>query len=86
MEQFKVSAGTNPNSLAGAIAGKIREGKEVELKAIGAGAVNQAVKALAIARGFISPSGVNLTFIPGFVDASIDGQEKTALRFIIQKG
>ena len=54
------------------------------MQAVGAGAINQAVKAIAISRGYIAPSGVNLVCVPGFVDIEIDGEEKTAIKFIVE--
>ena len=68
MEILKVSAKSNPNSVAGALAGVLRERGTAEIQAIGAGALNQAVKAVAIARGFVAPSGVDLICIPAFTD------------------
>jgi len=70
-------------SLAGALTGVIREQGRAEMQAVGAGAVNQAVKAIAIARGYLAPSGIDLVCIPAFVDVKIDDTEKTAIRFIV---
>ncbi|GAV23118.1 stage V sporulation protein S [Carboxydothermus pertinax] len=84
MEVLKVSAKSNPNSVAGALAGVIRERGSAELQAIGAGAINQAVKAVAIARGYVAPSGLDLVCIPAFTDIVIDGEERTAIKLIIQ--
>ena len=84
MEVLKVSAKSNPNSVAGALAGVIRERGGAELQAIGAGAINQAVKAVAIARGFVAPSGLDLVCIPAFVDVIIEGEERTAIKLIVQ--
>lgn len=84
MEVLKVSAKSNPNSVAGALAGVIREKGNAEIQAIGAGAINQAIKAVAIARGFVAPSGVDLICIPAFTDISIEGEERTAIKFIVQ--
>jgi stage V sporulation protein S len=84
MEVLKVSAKSNPNSVAGALAGVLREHGGAEVQAIGAGAINQAVKAVAIARGFVAPSGVNLICIPAFTDVTIDGEERTAIKFIVE--
>jgi len=69
--------------VAGAIAGVFRKEGKVELQAIGAGAINQAVKAIAISRGYVAPSGVDLVCIPGFEDIEINGEERTAIKFII---
>ena len=83
-EILKVSSKSNPNAVAGAIAGLITEDKKVELQAIGAGAINQTVKAIAIARGFVAPSGKNLVCIPAFTDIVIDGDERTAIKLIVE--
>lgn len=66
MDILKVSAKSSPNSIAGALASFIKEKGAVEIQAIGAGALNQAVKAVAIARGFVAPSGIELICIPAF--------------------
>ena len=84
MEVLKVSTKSNPNSVAGALAAIIKEKNIVEIQAVGAGAINQAVKAIAIARGFVAPSGKNLVCIPAFTDIEIDGQERTAIKLIVQ--
>ena len=84
MDVLKVAAKSNPNSVAGALAGVLREEGGAELQAIGAGAVNQAVKAVAIARGFVAPSGMDLVCIPAFTDVEIDGEERTAIKFIVK--
>ncbi len=85
MDVLRVAAKSSPNSVAGALAGAIKEnGGAAELQAIGAGAVNQAVKAVAIARGFVAPSGVDLVCIPAFEDLEIDGEERTAIKFIVK--
>ncbi|MNW28123.1 Stage V sporulation protein S [compost metagenome] len=81
---LKVASSSNPNSVAGAIAGVIREQGRVEVQAIGAGAVNQAVKAAAIVRGFLAPSGIDLIVIPAFQDVEIDGEGRTAIRLIME--
>ena len=81
MEVLKVSS---PNSVAGALAGVLRERGCAELQAIGAGALNQAIKAVAIARGFVAPSGVDLICIPAFTDIQIDGEERTAIKLIVE--
>ncbi|MDD4833490.1 MAG: stage V sporulation protein S [Lutispora sp.] len=83
MEVLKVSSKSNPNSVAGALAGVIREKGGAEIQAIGAGALNQAVKAVAIARGFVAPSGLDLVCVPAFTDVEIDGEERTAIKLII---
>ena len=84
MEMLKVSSKSNPNSVAGAIANIFREKGNVEIRAVGAGALNQAIKAVAIARGFVAPTGKNLVCIPAFQDISIDGEERTAIKIIIE--
>lgn len=84
MEVLKVSAKSNPNSVAGALAGVLRESGHAEMQAIGAGAINQAIKAIAIARGFVAPSGIDLICIPAFTDVLIDDEERTAIKLIVQ--
>lgn len=81
---LKVSSKSSPASVAGAIAGMIKDGSLVELQAVGAGAVNQAVKAIAISRGFLSPIGIEIICIPAFADIVIDGEYRTAIRFTIE--
>ncbi|MDQ7800208.1 MAG: stage V sporulation protein S [Armatimonadota bacterium] len=83
-EVLKVSADSNPKAVAGALAALLREHGSAELQAIGAGAVNQAVKAIAITRGFIAPNGIDLVAIPAFTKVEIDGQERTAIRFLVE--
>jgi len=80
---LKVASSSNPSSVAGALVKNMQEGKEVELLAVGAGAVNQAVKAVAISRGYISPQGVDITIKPGFEDVEIEGKKKTAVKLIV---
>lgn len=84
METLKVSSKSNPNSVAGALANAFRSSDKVEIQAVGAGALNQAVKAIAIARGFLAPSGKNIVCIPAFADISIEGEERTAIKLIIE--
>ena len=84
MEVLKVSSKSNPNSVAGALAGVLREKGSAEIQAIGAGALNQAVKAIAIARGFVSPSGIDLVCVPAFTDINIEGDQKTAIKLIVE--
>lgn len=83
MDILKVSAKSNPNSVAGALAGVIRESGSAEMQAIGAGAINQAIKAIAIARGFVAPSGIDLVCVPAFTDIEIDGEERTAIKLLV---
>ena len=84
MEILKVSSKSNPNSVAGAIANVFREKGSVEIQSVGAGALNQAIKAIAIARGFVAPTGVNLVCIPAFQDITIDSEERTAIKIIVE--
>ena len=84
METLKVSSKSDANKVAGALANVLREKNTVEIQAIGAGALNQAIKAVAIARGFVAPSGKNLICIPAFSDIIIDGEERTAIKLIIE--
>lgn len=84
VEILKVSASSNPKSVAGALAAVIREKGSAEMQAVGAGAVNQAVKAIAITRGFVAPNGVNLICIPAFSEVQIDGEERTAIKFLVE--
>ena len=84
MEVLKVSANSKPNSVAGALAGVLREKGSAEIQTIGAGALNQAIKAIAIARGFVAPGGIDLVCIPAFTDIQIDGEERTAIKLIIE--
>ncbi|HCW50473.1 MAG TPA: stage V sporulation protein S [Clostridiales bacterium] len=84
MDVLKVSAQSKPKSVAGALAAVLREKGEVEIQAIGAGAVNQAVKGIAIARGYVAPNGIDLVCIPAFTEIEINGEERTAIRFIVE--
>lgn len=84
MSLLKVSSKSNPNSVAGAIAGVVREKGIAEVQSIGAGALNQAVKAVAIARGFLAPLGIELVCIPAFSEINLDGEERTAIKLIIE--
>ena len=84
MEVLKVSARSTPNAVAGAIAGVIREQGKVEVQAVGAGASNQAIKAVAIARGYLAPVGMDLICVPAFVNVFIEEEERTAIRLIVE--
>ena len=84
MEVLKVSSKSKPNSVAGALANAFREKQTVEIQAVGAGALNQAVKAVAIARGFVAPSGVDLICVPAFTDIMIEDEERTAIKIIVE--
>ena len=83
MDLLKVSAASKPKLVAGALAAVVREKGEVVLQAVGAAAVNQAVKAIAIARGYVAPSGIDLISIPAFAEIDIDGEQRTAIRFVV---
>ena len=83
MEILKVSTKSNPSKVAGAIENIYREKKEVEIQTVGAGSLNQAIKAIAICRGFVAPTGDNLVVIPAFNDITINGEQKTAIKLII---
>ncbi len=83
-EILKVSSTSDPSATAGALANTIREEGVAELQAIGPKAVNQAVKAITIARGYMAPSGVDLVFLPSFVDVEIDHENKTAMRLEVK--
>ena len=85
MQTLRVSAKSKPNTVAGAIAGIIREEGEVEVQTVGAAALNQAVKAIAIARGFVIASGVDLVCVPSFSEIEIDGNERTAIKLLVLK-
>ena len=84
MDVLRVSTKSNPNAVAGALAGTIREKGSAELQTIGAGALNQAVMAIAIARGYLAPSGRDLICRPAFLDIMVDGQERTAIRLLVE--
>ncbi len=84
MDVLRISTKSNPNSVAGAIAGLIKEKGKAEMQAIGAGALNQAVKAIAIARGFVAPSGVDLICIPAFTEIKIEEDERTGIKLLIE--
>ncbi len=83
-EVLKVSADSKPKAVAGAVAAVLREKGRVELQAVGAGAVNQAVKAIAISRGFVAPNGIDLVAIPAFTKVEIEGEERTAIKFLVE--
>ena len=84
VEVLKVSSRSNPNAVAGALAGVVRQYGAVEVQVVGAGALNQAVKAVAIARGFVAPSNIDLICIPTFADIEIDGESRTAIRLAVE--
>jgi len=84
VDVLKVSSKSNPNACAGALAGVIRHSGAAELQVVGAGALNQAVKAVAIARGFLESAGLDLVCVPRFADIEIDGQRRTAIRLLVE--
>jgi stage V sporulation protein S len=84
LEVLKVSAHSKPVAVAGAIAGVIRTQQRVEVQAIGAGAINQAIKAIAISRGYVAPAGMDLVCVPSFIDIPIDGEERTGIRLLVE--
>jgi stage V sporulation protein S len=84
MAILKVSAHSRPTAVAGAIAGSVRESRRAEVQAIGADAVNQAVKAVAVARGYLEQDNIDVICIPTFVDVEIEGEERTAIKLIVE--
>jgi len=84
MDVIKVSANSRTSAVAGAIAGVVREHKRAEVQAIGAGAVNQAVKALVLATSYLKNDGIHIVCIPEFVDVEIDDKVRTAIKFIVE--
>jgi stage V sporulation protein S len=83
VEVLKVSAQSNAKAVAGALAAVLRQQNQAELQAVGAAAVNQTVKAIAIARGYVAPNGINLVCIPAFTEIQIDGEDRTAIKFLV---
>ena len=84
-EVLKVSTRSRPSAVAGAIAGVIRDSGMAEVQSIGAGATNQAIKAVAIARSYLSEEGIDIVCIPSFIDVAIDDEERTAIRLLIER-
>ena len=84
MNTLKVSSKTNPNSVAGAIVAILKPDENVKVHAVGAGALNQAVKAIAIARGFLAPGGKDLVCTPAFLDIQINGEDRTAIQLLVE--
>jgi stage V sporulation protein S len=84
VELLKVSSRSSPNSVAGALAGVVRQHGAAHIQVIGAGALNQAIKAIAIARGYVAPSGIDLVCVPTFADVEIDGEGRTAIRLMVE--
>jgi stage V sporulation protein S len=85
VEILRVSTHSRPNAVAGAIAGVLRQRNSVEIQAIGAGATNQAVKAIAIAHSYLRDDGIDVGCVPFFTDVLIGGEERTALRLLVQR-
>jgi stage V sporulation protein S len=85
MDIIKVAATSRSTAVAGAIAGVMREKGHADVQAIGAGAVNQAVKAVTIARGYLELDGIDIVCVPTFVEVMIDDQERTAVRLSVEK-
>jgi len=81
---IKVSARSNVSSVAGAIAGGLREHGKIEIQVIGAGALNQAMKAVIISRGFLAPEGIDIYCVPSFAETQISGEDRTAIRLLIE--
>ncbi len=82
---LKVSAKSNPNSVAGALAAVLREREHAELQAVGAGAINQAIKAVAIARSYLKSGQIDLTCVPTFIDVEINGNERTGISLSVER-
>jgi stage V sporulation protein S len=85
MDVIKVSGSSRTSAVAGAIAGVFRENKRAEVQAIGAGAVNQAIKAMVLARGYLKEDGYDVIFCPEFADVDIDGKVRTAIKLIVEQ-
>ena len=84
MDIIKVSGTSRTSAVAGAIAGVVREHKRAEVQAIGASAINQAVKALALARGYLANDGLDIICMPEFVDVQIEDKVRTAIKFVVE--
>jgi stage V sporulation protein S len=84
VDVIKVSGTSRTSAVAGAIAGVVRENKRAEVQAIGASAVNQAIKALTLAKGYLASDGLDVVFTPEFVDVDIDGKVRTAIKFTVE--
>ena len=84
MDVIKVKAVSRTAAVAGAIAGVIREHKHAEVQAIGAGAVNQSIKAMILAKNFLDQDGITVVFVPEFVNVEIDGKVRTAIKFVVE--
>ncbi len=83
-EVLKVSTRSRPSAVAGAIAGVIRESGSAEVQSIGAGATNQAVKAVAIARDYLRETGIEAVCLPAFIDVTIENEDRTAIRLVVE--
>lgn len=83
LETIKVATKSEPKDVAGMIANLIKDEKMIGIQAIGAGAVNQAIKSIIIARGYVAPSGYNLGCIPAFCDVEVDGEQRTGIKLIV---
>ncbi len=81
---LKVSARSRPSAVAGAIAGVVRENGRAEVQAIGAGATNQAIKAVAIARDYLRETGIEAVCLPAFIDVTIENEDRTAIRLVVE--
>jgi stage V sporulation protein S len=84
MDIIKVKANSRTAAVAGAIAGVVREHKRADVQAIGAGAVNQAIKALVLATGYLAEDGINIVCVPEFVDVDIEGKVRTAIKLVVE--
>lgn len=84
-EVLKVSTRSRPSAVAGAIAGVIRDSGMAEVQSIGAGATNQAIKAVAIARSYLSEEGIDIVCVPSFIDVAIEDEERTAIRLLVER-
>lgn len=84
IKMLRVSSKSNPNKVAGAIANIFRDEGYLEIQTVGAGSLNQAIKSIAIARGFLAPSGINLVAIPSFGEITINNEKKTAIKLIVE--
>ena len=85
IQQIKVASSSNVSAVAGAISNIMREQSSLEVSTVGAGSLNQAIKALAIARGFLTPSGIEIWVTPGFKEILIEGKQKTAIKLKVEK-
>ena len=84
-ETLKISSKSNPNAVAGAIAGILMKKGKVEMQAIGAGAINQSVKAIAIARSYVAVNGINLVCIPAFCTVKVENEDRSGIKFIVKE-